>query len=104
MAELKAHGIRFSLDDFGTGYSSLAYLRKLPLDEIKIDQAFVRDILTDEDDAAITQTIVSLCQILGFEVIAEGVENEGQQAMLARQGCRHYQGYWVGHPVPAALL
>lgn len=104
MDKLKDQGIRFSLDDFGSGYSSLAYLKKLPLDEIKIDQEFVRDILTDQDDAAITQTIVSLCQILGFEVIAEGVENEGQQIMLAKQGCRHYQGYWIGPPVPAALL
>ncbi|MDQ9172133.1 EAL domain-containing protein [Oxalobacteraceae bacterium R-40] len=104
MSELRAHGIRFSLDDFGTGYSSLAYLKKLPLDEIKIDRAFVRDILTDPGDAAITQTIVSLCQILGFDVVAEGVENEGQQAMLALQGCRHYQGYWFGRPVPAGQL
>lgn len=104
MSELRTHGIRFSLDDFGTGYSSLAYLKKLPLDEIKIDRAFVRDILTDPGDAAITQTIVSLCQILGFDVVAEGVENEGQQAMLALQGCRHYQGYWFGRPVPAGQL
>ncbi|MGV3742479.1 MAG: sensor domain-containing phosphodiesterase [Burkholderiaceae bacterium] len=99
MSELRSHGIRFSLDDFGTGYSSLAYLKKLPLDEIKIDRAFVRDILTDPDDAAIARTIVSLCQILGFEVIAEGVESEGHLRMLARQGCRHYQGYWIGPPV-----
>jgi diguanylate cyclase (GGDEF)-like protein/PAS domain S-box-containing protein len=104
MNALRTHGIRFSLDDFGTGYSSLSYLKKLPLDEIKIDRAFVRDILTDPDDAAITETIVALCQILGFEVLAEGVENEGQQAMLASQGCRHYQGYWIGHPVPAMQL
>jgi diguanylate cyclase (GGDEF)-like protein/PAS domain S-box-containing protein len=101
MSALKAHGVRFSLDDFGTGYSSLSYLKKLPLDEIKIDRAFVRDILTDPDNAAITETIVSLCKILGFEVLAEGVENEGQQAILASQGCRHYQGYWIGRPMPA---
>jgi EAL domain-containing protein (putative c-di-GMP-specific phosphodiesterase class I) len=104
MQELRSHGIRFSLDDFGTGYSSLSFLKKLPLDEIKIDRAFVRDILTDPNDAAITQTIVSLCRILGFEVVAEGVESEGHRNVLADQGCRRYQGYWIGHPVPAPQL
>ena len=104
MTELKKRGIRFSLDDFGTGYSSLSYLKKLPLDEIKIDRAFVRDILDDPDDAAITQTIVSLCQILGFDVVAEGVETEGQRAFLGQQGCRVYQGNLISPPVPAAML
>jgi EAL domain-containing protein (putative c-di-GMP-specific phosphodiesterase class I) len=104
MLELRRRGIQFSLDDFGTGYSSLAYLKKLPLDEIKIDRAFVRNILTDPDDAAISQMIISLCNILHLDVMAEGVENEMQRDLLAKQGCRYYQGYLLGPPVPAALL
>jgi len=104
MHELKRCGVRFSLDDFGTGYSSLSYLKKLPLNEIKIDQAFVQDILTDPDDAAIAKTIISLCQMLGFDVIAEGVENEEQRALLASQGCHLYQGNLISPPLPAEQL
>ncbi|HYD95279.1 MAG TPA: EAL domain-containing protein [Noviherbaspirillum sp.] len=104
MAELRRRGIRFSLDDFGTGYSSLSYLNKLPLDEIKIDQAFVRHVLTNPGDAAITQTIVSLCEILGFSVVAEGVETEEQRTFLAEHGCHTFQGYLIGRPLPATYL
>ncbi len=100
MRQLKTLGFRLSLDDFGTGYSSLAYLKQLPLDQLKIDQSFVRDITTDPNDAVMVKTIIGMGQNFHLDVIAEGVETEAQLDFLAQNGCMAYQGYLFSKPVP----
>ncbi len=102
MQSLREMGVLFALDDFGTGYSSLAYLKKLPLSQIKIDRSFVHDIAVDRNDEIIVQTIIKMGQSLGFDVIAEGVETEAQRRRLEHHGCRNFQGYLFGKPVPIA--
>ena len=98
---LKRLGVRFSIDDFGTGYSSLAYLKRLPVDEIKIDRSFVRDILTDANDAALVDTILTMAGHIGLEAVAEGVESEQAFAFLSERGCPVFQGYHFGRPCSA---
>ena len=100
MQALKEIGVHFSMDDFGTGYSSLSYLTQLPLDQLKIDQSFVRNIGVKHSDAAIVQTIIGMASNLGMEVIAEGVETEEQRAFLEQHGCALCQGYLFSKPVP----
>lgn len=100
MYALIALGVKLSLDDFGTGYSSLAYLKKLPIDQLKIDQNFIRDLTTDSNDAVMVQAIIGMAQSFGLGVIAEGVETEGHRSFLREHGCEAYQGYLFGKPVP----
>lgn len=104
MKALKQYGVSFSLDDFGTGYSSLSYLKRLPLDQLKIDQAFVRDLLTQPRDLAIAKTIVDLGTTLNMAVMAEGVETREQLQILQTMGCRQFQGYLFGKPMPIEAL
>ncbi len=102
METLKSHGIQFSLDDFGTGYSSLAYLKRLPLDQLKIDRTFVRDIRANAANGAVAQAIISLARALGLLVIAEGVETDEQRELLAHLGCSCFQGFLFSKAIPPA--
>ena len=99
MVELSNLGLRFSLDDFGTGYSSMAYLKLLPLDQLKIDKSFIRDLLADPNDAAIASIIVALSQSLGLSTVAEGVETSEQKRALVNMGCTLFQGYFFSVPL-----
>lgn len=100
MTQLKAHGIKLSLDDFGTGYSRLAYVKNLPLDELKIDKAFIKHVLTNVSADTITKMIISLAHELNIAIIAEGVETSEQRQFLIDNGCRHFQGYLYSTPLP----
>ncbi|MGZ3254845.1 MAG: putative bifunctional diguanylate cyclase/phosphodiesterase, partial [Burkholderiaceae bacterium] len=100
MEQIKGFGVTFSIDDFGTGFSSLSYLKRLPLDEVKIDQSFVRDITTDPSDAAIVRAIIAMSRSLGLHVIAEGVETEAQLQFLKENGCANFQGFLFSKAIP----
>ena len=104
LSNLRAHGIQVSVDDFGTGYSSLAYLRRFPIDKLKIDIAFIRDVTTNADDAAIVNAIITMAHSLNVQVVAEGVETPTQKAFLLAHGCDQIQGYLVSRPLPAHLV
>jgi EAL domain-containing protein (putative c-di-GMP-specific phosphodiesterase class I) len=95
-------GIEISIDDFGTGYSSLAYLKKLPVDTLKIDKEFIRDITEDEDDASIVKSVIALAKSMRIAVLAEGVETSDQLSFLKKEGCNLIQGYYLSQPKPAA--
>ncbi|KKO49365.1 hypothetical protein VT06_06930 [Arsukibacterium sp. MJ3] len=104
LQQLRQHGVKISIDDFGTGYSSLSYLKRLPIDKLKIDRSFIQDIVSDKRDAAISKAIIGLAHHLDIKVIAEGVENEAQAALLRKSLCDEYQGYYFGKPMPADRL
>jgi len=101
LARLRASGVKVWLDDFGTGFSGLSHLRRVPVDGVKIDRSFIADVLRDPDDLALTTAIIAMAHSLGITVVAEGVEKEGQYAVLRERGCDLARGYWLGHPVNA---
>jgi diguanylate cyclase (GGDEF)-like protein len=102
LTRLRGTGVKVWLDDFGTGFSGLSHLRRVPVDGVKIDRSFIADVLRDPDDLALTTAIIAMAHSLGITVVAEGVEKEGQYAILRERGCDLAQGYWLGHPVDAA--
>ncbi len=102
LTQLRGSGVKVWLDDFGTGFSGLSHLRRVPVDGVKIDRSFIADVLRDPDDLALTTAIIAMAHSLGITVVAEGVEKEGQYAILRERGCDLAQGYWLGHPVDAA--
>ena len=104
LQELKDSGVHLSIDDFGPGYSSLTYLKRFPLDKLKIDQSFVRGVVDDPQDAAIVRTIITLADNLNLTTIAEGVENAGTCCALRVLGCKEIQGYFYSRPLPAAEI
>lgn len=104
LKRLKAMGLRLSIDDFGTGYSSLAYLKQFPVDTLKVDRSFVKDMPDAGDDAAIASAIIAMAHSLRLEVVAEGVETEAQLAFLRERGCEYVQGFLISRPVPAEQI
>jgi EAL domain-containing protein (putative c-di-GMP-specific phosphodiesterase class I) len=104
LRELKDSGVHVHIDDFGTGYSSLSYLHRIDVDALKIDQSFVKNMTSDADSMKIVEAIVNLARNLGIDVIAEGVENEEQLALLKEMQCTHAQGFLFAKPVDAAAV
>ncbi|MNT41113.1 Phytochrome-like protein cph2 [compost metagenome] len=104
LAQLQAMGVVTAVDDFGTGYSSLAYLKSLPIDHLKIDRAFIKDLPADDDAVAITRAIIDLGHALGFRITAEGIETQAQYDFLRNAGCDQGQGFLMGRPMPAQML
>ena len=100
MQKLKSAGVGLSIDDFGTGYSSLAYLKRLPIDILKIDKSFILDVDKDENDAVIVDTIIAMAKHMKIDIVAEGVETEQALQFLKSRGCRKFQGYIFGRPMP----